>query len=149
MRYRCSNQNNQAYKDYGGRGIKVCQEWQDFSNFREWALANGYTDELTIDRIDVNGDYCPDNCRWASRKTQMNNRRCTPHYDVGDEKLTMSEISQITGIPRSTIMNRIRRGWPLSRAIEKTGGACEVPVPLRWGRAGGRDCQRASIRMKE
>lgn len=118
MRYRCSNPNNQAYKDYGGRGIQVCREWQDFAEFKKWALANGYTEELTIDRIDVNGDYRPDNCRWVNSKTQMNNRRTTPKYAVGKERLTLSEWSQRTGIPRSTIWNRLRRGLSFEEAIE-------------------------------
>lgn len=118
MRYRCSNPNNQAYKDYGERGIQVCREWQDFAEFKKWALENGYTEELTIDRIDVNGDYRPDNCRWTNSKTQMNNRRTTPKYTVGKDKLTLSEWSQRTGIPRSTIWNRLKRGMSFEEAIK-------------------------------
>lgn len=88
MRYRCDNKNNQAYEMYGARGIKVCDEWQKFEVFRDWALENGYSDNLTLDRIDVNGNYEPSNCRWADVVTQMNNRRSTPHYTVDGRSLT-------------------------------------------------------------
>ena len=83
MRQRCNNPNRSDYKRYGGRGITICDEWNDYNTFRDWALSNGYADNLSIDRIDVNGNYEPSNCRWVDAKIQANNRR--PRKDKAKE----------------------------------------------------------------
>ena len=99
MKQRCSNSNNKDYPNYGGRGIKVCDEWQNsFESFYTWAKNNGYSEELSIDRIDVNGNYEPNNCRWVSAKVQSNNTRCNHRIEFGGKSHTMSEWAEITGI---------------------------------------------------
>lgn len=84
MKTRCYNENNKDFKDYGGRGIKICDDWlSDFKNFYDWAISNGYQDDLTIDRIDVNGNYEPSNCKWSTRAEQSRNQRRTQKTSVG------------------------------------------------------------------
>ena len=119
MKQRCYNPNNRSYKNYGGRGITVCQEWkEDFQTFYDWAIANGYKKGLEIDRIDVNGNYEPDNCRWTTSKKNNNNRRNNVKIKIGREEHTVAEWSEITGIPRSTILERFRSGKPLEEILK-------------------------------
>ena len=95
MRRRCYDRTLPQYKDYGGRGLKVCTEWDDFNTFWEWSKKSGYTDKLTIDRINVNGNYCPENCRWVSRKVQNNNKTNNAYLTYRDVTKTRQEWAEL------------------------------------------------------
>ncbi len=131
IKTRCYNKNSVRYKDYGGRGIKICDEWLDFQNFYEWAMTNGYKEEmlpsgrnrLTIDRIDVNGNYCPENCRWVTQKEQTNNTRVNHYLEFNGKKQTLSEWGEEVGISVSTLAQRINHlGWSIERALTTPTG---------------------------
>lgn len=109
--YRCNTASFYAYENYGGRGIKVCEEWLDYNNFKEWALKNNYKCGLTIDRIDVNGNYEPDNCRWANRFVQANNRRNTRYLTVNNITKTYGEWAKISNINIGVISFRVKAKW--------------------------------------
>ena len=121
MKHRCTNPNSDQYELYGGRGITVCNEWlNDPEQFYKWALDSGYDSALTIDRIDVNGNYEPSNCRWATRKEQANNRRNTRELLVDGEKLTISEAARKYNIKRQTLSDRLFKGkWSDKDAVSK------------------------------
>jgi hypothetical protein len=112
MRERCNTRSCSCYHNYGGRGIEICTLWNDYSNFREWALSNGYDSNLTIDRINNNGNYEPENCRWATTKQQARNKRNTIYcLDNGISK-PLAEIVEEHGVKYRTAWQRIRRGLP-------------------------------------
>ncbi len=120
MRQRCYNANNKDYYNYGARGIQVCQEWiKDFKAFNEWAYNNGYEDKLSLDRVDVNSNYEPDNCRWATIEEQANNKRNTIYVEINDKLFTITEIAKIYNIPRATIEMRYTRGDRGERLIRE------------------------------
>ena len=119
MLARCENPKAQAYHNYGERGIKVCEEWHDFNAFLNWTLNNGYADALTIDRKNVNGDYCPENCRWVTDKVQSNNRRNNHFVEYNNETHTVSEWAELLKIPYSTLITRLSHGWSVKDAFEK------------------------------
>lgn len=110
IKKRCLNPNSSNYKNYGARGISVCDEWLQFEPFEVWALSNGYDDSLSIDRIDVNGSYSPENCHWATRAEQANNKRNNKYYEFDGQNHTISEWSSICGIPYERMYKWLRRG---------------------------------------
>ena len=116
---RCENPKAQAYHNYGKRGIEVCEEWHDFDVFLKWALSNGYEGTLTIDRIDVNKGYYPQNCRWTTDKVQCNNRRSNHLVEYNGETHTVQEWSEITKMPYSIIASRLYNGWSVQDTFER------------------------------
>lgn len=118
MKRRTLNPNCVSYNKYGGRGIKICEEWLKLDNFIKWALENGYEDNLTIDRIDVNGDYCPENCRWATAVEQSNNKRNNNFLEYNGKKLTTAQWSKLFNISHETLRYRIAvLGWSIEKAL--------------------------------
>lgn len=112
MLYRCYNPKHHNFKNYGGRGIEVCEEWRkSFLNFREWALKSGYDIGLSIDRIDNNRGYTPNNCRWTTAKVQMNNQRRNRILTYKGESHTLAEWESIIGISQKVLSARVRLGW--------------------------------------
>jgi hypothetical protein len=120
MRDRCNNPKSHCFKDYGGRGIKICDEWKDFEEFEKWFDNTEYQIGLSIDRKDNNGGYSPDNCRWATKRQQSNNRRVTIHYPYGGLQMTLSQISRKTGLNYDHLYVFIKKmKLPLEEAIKR------------------------------
>ena len=121
MHYRCENPKCEHYADYGGRGIKVCPEWcgtEGFIRFMEWSYANGFREELTIDRIDYDKDYSPDNCRWITQREQTLNTRRNVRFVVNGEDLTLVELCEKYSVPYKRAYCRLRIGWSIEEALE-------------------------------
>ncbi len=115
IKARCYNQHDARYDRYGGRGIVVCDEWRnDFESFYHWAIENGYSESLTIDRIDNNGNYEPTNCRWATAKEQAKNRESNINITIGKSTRTLSEWCDIFGLDYGTINARYNRNGFIS-----------------------------------
>lgn len=119
MRERCTNENRRDFHRYGGRGITVCDEWRnDFQAFYDWAMANGYDDNLTIDRLDNDGNYCPNNCRWATQKEQANNRSTNIFITYNGNTLTVTQWAEKTGVLCDTLSKRLNKyGWSVEKAL--------------------------------
>lgn len=118
MKHRVCDPSDRYYGIYGGRGITVCEEWlNDYDAFASWALNNGYTDSLTIDRIDSDAGYSPDNCRWVDIKTQANNRRDCRYVCIDGEKMTATQAARKYGVPPPRVLGRLKRGWSDEDAV--------------------------------
>lgn len=108
MRARCMDVNNIGYKNYGGRGISVCDEWSDFRNFKKWAIENGYSDGLSLDRIDVNKGYCPLNCRWVDNIQQANNTRKNKYIYIDDSYMSISQAAKKLGVKYTNLYHSLQ-----------------------------------------
>lgn len=123
MKQRCLNKNHKSYKQYGGRGIKVCKDWLEFMPFYDWAMANGYDEtadfmQCTIDRIDVNGNYEPNNCRWVNQKKQGENTRTVHKIEYNGETHCLSEWARILKIERKALEYKLKKGLSLKEIIK-------------------------------
>lgn len=119
MLERCENPKCNEYPHYGRRGISVCEEWHDPVLFFKWAKESGYRDDLSIDRIDVNGDYCPDNCRWADNATQARNKTNNVKITFAGRTMILADWAQETGLSAKSITYRLRHGWSVEDALTK------------------------------
>ena len=120
MHSRCYNVNNTAYSRYGGRGLIVCQEWFSFKTFKKWALSHNYNDKLTIERINNNGNYEPNNCKWTTYKEQNRNKRNNVHYEAFGKSKIIADWADDDKciVPESTLWNRLKRGnWDIKHAL--------------------------------
>lgn len=117
MKARCYRPSAREYQNYGGRGITVCKEWKErYETFRDWAITHGYADNLTLDRKDVNGNYCPENCCWISNKEQQNNKRNNVVYEFNGEVKTLAQWAESIGISSNALKKRIRK-WGVAKAL--------------------------------
>ena len=122
MRERCNNPNNHSYKNYGGRGITIVSEWDDYEKFYEWAISSGYDETAkrglcTLDRINVNGCYSPENCRWATIKKQSNNKRNTILLTYNNTTCSLSEWAEQVNIKYQTLWRRYKAGWNVEKIL--------------------------------
>lgn len=120
MKSRCQNKQNKFYKDYGGRGISVCEEWdRDYIAFRAWAISSGYNDSLTIDRIDVNGNYEPNNCKWSTQYQQANNRRSAHFVTYHGKTGALTNMCRELNVNYVSVKSRMRsKGISFEEAVD-------------------------------
>lgn len=120
MYCRCYYKSTNQFQNYGGKGIKVCEEWKNsdgFIHFYNWAIKNGYKEDLTLDRIDNEKDYCPENCKWSTKKEQSNNKTNNVLYEFNGEVKTSKQWCELYGISQTTLKDRLKRGWSLEQAL--------------------------------
>ena len=129
MHERCEYEKHPQYHNYGGRGICVCDEWSEYIPFAKWAFSHGYADDLSIDRIDVNGMYEPDNCRWVTMKEQANNKRTNRIVVYNENEYTLTELAELIGMNKTTLKERLNAGWSVEDAVNR---------PIRFRRKGQR-----------
>ena len=130
MIWRCYRKEHSSYKYYGGRGIKVCDEWQKFEPFYQWALNTGYSEKLTLDRIDNEGNYEPSNCRWATPKEQANNRRVNRLVTFNGETKTVTEWAELLGVTHQAMSERLNsKRWTVEDALTTTKKSRTVKQP--------------------
>ncbi len=120
MKSRCFRNADTRYKEYGGRGITICPEWLEFPSFHKWATNNGYEEHLSIERKNVNGNYCPENCTWIPMSEQSKNTRHNRTIEHGGRKRTLTEWSKALGISPSTMHYRLCH-WPIEMALSTRG----------------------------
>ena len=139
MKDRCCNKKSRDFPKYGGRGIFICNEWlDDFMNFYNWAMANGYADDLTIDRIDNDGIYEPSNCRWVDVKTQQNNTSFNNKITLDGVTKSISEWSEISGVSRPTIRKRYNEGLSKEEILKPNENISEFKSGvknIRWDKS--------------
>lgn len=124
MKQRCNNPNIEAYKNYGARGITVCDEWNrsdGLASFCEWALSNGYADNLTLDRINNDDGYSPENCRWVTQREQMQNTRRNVFVIYRGKKMTASNFAKLINIPHQSVSRYLKSGLSVDEICEKAG----------------------------
>jgi hypothetical protein len=119
MVQRCTNETTNSFFSYGGRGISICDDWLEFLNFYNWALSNGYRDELTIERVNNNGNYEPNNCVWATKTQQARNKRNVPLFTYKGESKSGAEWCELYNIHPETFRYRLKRGWEFEDALTK------------------------------
>lgn len=158
MKQRCYNEKSINYKYYGGRGIRICDEWlESFDNFYQWAIVNGYNNELTIDRIDSNKDYSPDNCKWSTKKEQAYNRSMSVELTLNGRTMYMTEWAEELGIDKKTLSWRYRNGWSDEEILTRPRDYKESKLTLNgethsmseWGRITGINVSTISARIRD
>lgn len=161
LRQRCLNPNNSRYASYGGRGIKVSDSWSDFSAFLA-DMGPRPSPQHSLDRVDVNGDYCKENCRWATRLEQMSNLQSTKYVDVDGRRMSIPELSRELGIAKNTLRNRVLSGWSIERIKSEAVKPLNLPVGgkrmiehnglalnvLQWSKETGIDHTTIRARLK-
>jgi len=126
MKRRCLNCKRNAFERYGGRGIAVDPDWMSYDAFAVWAYQSGYSETLSLDRVDNDGPYSPQNCRWATKKKQANNKSNNVTFECGKERLTLAQWAERKNISYTTLYGRVfRLGWPIERALTEPVRRCK------------------------